>query len=46
MSGTTVDLRRALYLSASKGQEIREAKICDRCHSLKQKLLLHSLWDW
>jgi hypothetical protein len=28
----------------AKDMEIREAKICDRCHSLKQQLLLPSLW--
>ena len=30
----------------AKDMEIREAKICDRCHSLKQQLLLPSLWNW
>jgi hypothetical protein len=30
----------------AKDAENREAEICDRCHSLKQKLPLLSLWNW
>ena len=46
VSNLVLPVTEARMLDARDLASRTEVEICDRCHSLKQKLLLSSLWKW